>query len=213
MNRFFRMAKKILRAGRKKRPAGDFHLAGAIKKKSPRVEQPFWGWNPQNELCLFETGKWKLFCHSKKGFSLLEVMVAVAILAISLLALINFQGQSMFVVARAEKLTMATFLARQKMAEAVLQIEKEQFQQGVFSEDKSEGGVFEKPYENYKWEWKMRKVDIPVPKAEEGGAMMAMLQMVSNQIKDQVREVKLTVTWEELGKEQSFDVVTHLSKL
>ena len=90
-------------------------------------------------------------------------MVAVAILAISLLALINFQGQSMFIVGRAEKLTLANFLARQKMAEVVLAIEKEQFQQGVFSEDKSESGAFEEPYEDYKWEWKMRKVEIPVP--------------------------------------------------
>ena len=149
----------------------------------------------------------------EKGFSLLEVMVAVAILAISLLALINFQGQSMFIVGRAEKLTLANFLARQKMAEVVLAIEKEQFQQGVFSEDKSESGAFEEPYEDYKWEWKMRKVEIPVPGGEEGGGVMAMLQMVSNQIKDQVREVKLTVTWQELGKEQGFDVVTHLSKM
>ena len=149
----------------------------------------------------------------KKGFSLLEVMVAVAILAMSLLTLINFQGQSMFVVGRAEKLTLGTFLAREKMAEVILQLEKEQKQQGVFSEDKSDEGEFEKPYEDYKWKWSLRKVAIPAPGGGEGSPMMAILTMVTNQIKEFVREVKLTVSWEALGKEQSFDVVTHITKL
>ena len=151
---------------------------------------------------------------SQMGFSLLEVMVAVAILAISLLTLINFQGQAMVVVGRSEKLTLSTFLAREKMAEVLLQIEKEQFQQGSLSEDKSESGAFEKPYENYKWAWQMRKVAIPTPGGGgEGSPMMAMMKMVTDQIKDMVREVKLTISWEELGKEQSFDVVTHITKL
>lgn len=149
---------------------------------------------------------------TSSGFSLLEVMVAVAILAISLLALINFQGQSMFIVGRAEKLTIATFLARQKMAEVILQVEKERFQQGVFPEDKNETGPFEKPYEDFNWEWNIRKVAIPAP-AEEGDVKMAMFKMVADQIKELVREVKLTVSWKELGKEQSFDVVTHIAKL
>ena len=147
------------------------------------------------------------------GFSLLEVMVAVAILAISLLTLVNFQGQSMLVVGRAEKLTLGTFLAREKMAEVILQIEKEQFQQGSLSEDKSENGTFEKPYENFKWSWQMRKVAIPTPGGEEGSPMMAMLKMVTDQIKEMVREVKLTVSWEDLGKEQGFEVVTHVTRL
>ncbi|MDO8527621.1 MAG: prepilin-type N-terminal cleavage/methylation domain-containing protein [Deltaproteobacteria bacterium] len=149
----------------------------------------------------------------KKGFSLLEVMVAVAILAFSLLTLINFQGQSMFVVGRAEKLTLATFLAGEKVAEAINVIEKEQAQQGVFSEDKSDGGTFDKPYDNFKWSWHMRKVEIPVPVSEDASPMMAMVKMVTDQIKDQVRELKVTVSWENLGKEQSFDIVTHLTKI
>ncbi|MBI4125025.1 MAG: prepilin-type N-terminal cleavage/methylation domain-containing protein, partial [Deltaproteobacteria bacterium] len=122
------------------------------------------------------------------GFSLLEVMIAVAILAMALLTLINFQGQTMFRVGRAEKLTQATFLAGEKMAEVMLQIEKEYVQQRVFPDDKSDSGSFEEPFENYKWEWRLRTVEIPVPEGEgeqEGGGMMTgMMQMVANQIKD-----------------------------
>lgn len=157
------------------------------------------------------------------GFSLLEVMVAVAILAVSLLTLLNFQGQTMFRMGRAEKLTQATFLAGEKMAEVMLEIEKEYVQQRVFPDDKSDSGRFEEPFENYRWEWQLRSVEIPVPEGgggEEGGEggggggmMMSMMQMVTSQIKDMVREVKLTVKWEELGKEKSIDVVTHIAKL
>lgn len=165
----------------------------------------------------------------KKGFSLLEVLIAVAILAFSFLTLISFQGQTIFRLSRAEKITQATFLAQQKMAEVLLQIEKEYLQQRVFPDDKSDNGVFEKPFENFKWEWNLRKVDIPAPAGGEegggeggeaggaggagGGMMMAMMQMVTTQLKDLVREVKLTVKWEELGKEKMIDVVTHISKL
>lgn len=148
------------------------------------------------------------------GFSLLEVMVAVAILAIALLGLINFQGQSMFIVGRAEKLTLATFLAREKMGEVLLKIEKDQLEKGVFpEEDEGEEGTFDKPYEKFKWSSKIRKVGIPAPGGEEGSPTMLMFKMVTDQIKDLVREVKLTVSWEELGKEQDFDVVTHVTKL
>lgn len=150
---------------------------------------------------------------NQSGFSLLEVLIAVAILAFAFLALINFQGQSTFRLRRAEQLTQATFLANQKMGEVLLQIEKEYFQQRVFPDDKSDNGIFEKPYEDYQWEWNLRKVDIPTPGGEEGGPMMAMMQMVTNQIKDMVREIKLTVKWEELGKEKSIDVVTHVTRL
>lgn len=149
----------------------------------------------------------------KNGFSLLEVLIAVAILAISFLTLLNFQGQTIFRVGRAEKITEATFLAHEKMGEVLLQFEKEYAQQRVFPEDKSESGSFDKPHEQFEWEWKVRKVEIPTPGGEEGGPMAAMLGAVAVQIKDMIREIKLTIKWEELGKEKKIDIVTHITKL
>jgi len=140
-------------------------------------------------------------------------MVAVAILAISFLALINFQGQSMAVVGRAEHLSLATFLGQQKMAEVVLEIEKS-ISEKLFPDDKSEEGSFEKPFENYHWKWAIRKVELPVPAAGEASSPMEMMfGVVAEQIAQSVRELRLTVSWEELGKEQSYDVVTHFTKL
>ncbi|MDO8493757.1 MAG: prepilin-type N-terminal cleavage/methylation domain-containing protein [Deltaproteobacteria bacterium] len=148
-----------------------------------------------------------------RGFSLLEVMVAVAILSISFMALINFQSQTTFRIVRAENITKATFLAREKMADQILNLEKEMQQQRVFPEDREENGQFEEPYERFSWEWRVRKVEIPMPESDEGGPQIAMLRMVTTNIKNLVREAKLTVKWEELGKERKIEVVTHIGKL
>lgn len=149
----------------------------------------------------------------KKGFSLIEVMVAIAIMAVAFTAILNFQGQALFMVGRGQRITQATFLARQKMGELLLQIEKEYKTQRVFPEDKSESGNFDRPHEKYKWEWTIRKVGIPMPGGEAGAPEAAMFKMVSDQIKNSVREIKLVISWGEGEKERSIDVVTHITKL
>ncbi len=54
---------------------------------------------------------------TEKGFTLLEVMVAIAILAIALTSLLGSQSQSMFAATRADFAFVSSVLARQKMAE------------------------------------------------------------------------------------------------
>lgn len=75
------------------------------------------------------------------GFSLLEVMIALAIMATALLALLSLANRSIGVQDRLQKTTRATLLAQQKMAELEtadqLPLETE--------------GVFEEPFEQYRW--------------------------------------------------------------
>ena len=158
----------------------------------------------------------------------MEVLVAVSIMAISFLAITEYQGQVMSRVRRTQHLTTATFLAREKMAEALLEIQKEFEQQNVFPEDKEESGSFEDPFENYKWIYEVRKVKIPMPKGVDGneeegeasggeeappGMQQVIFRMVNDQVKDAIREVKTKVIWEENGKERHIEVTTHITKL
>ena len=53
----------------------------------------------------------------RKGFTLLEVMIAMAILAISLVAVFRSQSQSVSMAGEARFLTTASLLAQSKMAE------------------------------------------------------------------------------------------------
>src|SRR5690606_3778714 len=69
-------------------------------------------------------------CRVARGFTLLEVMVAMAILAVSLVAIIGINGGTVRSHGYAKRLTIATMLARSKMAD----IETHFFHEGFTSQ-------------------------------------------------------------------------------
>lgn len=147
------------------------------------------------------------------GFTLIEVMVAVSILAISMTVLLSFSGNSMIRSGRAETMTVATMLARQKMAEIEVELDKGS-QKGEFPEEKSEEGQFEEPFDEYKWSMEIKRVELPAPVTGQKGSIQDVVgQQLTKEISNTVRELKLVVSWTELGEEQSIDVVTHIVKM
>ncbi|MDX1775189.1 MAG: prepilin-type N-terminal cleavage/methylation domain-containing protein [Desulfobulbales bacterium] len=104
-----------------------------------------------------------------KGFTLLEVMIAVALLAVALTTLLGSQSQSVSFANSAKFETMAALLAQSKMSEIVLEA-------ASFSSD---GGDFGDDYPGYAWEATMSDVSI------EG---------IEN-ISDYLKQIDLTVTW------------------
>lgn len=151
--------------------------------------------------------------NNKRGFTLLEVMVAVAILAISLSVLLAFQGNTLIASRRQEQMTIATMLARQKMVEIELDLELG-MQAGEFPDERSEDAQFDKPFEDYRWKMTIKKVELPAPvTAEEGSVQDMIAKQLTTEIAKTVREVRLEILWEELGEPQSMEVVTHLVKL
>ena len=147
------------------------------------------------------------------GFTLLEIMVAVAILSISLIALLSFQGNTMLTSGRAEKMTEATMLCRLKMSEIELDLDK-QMKKGEFPDEKTEEGNFDNPFAAYKWKMSIRRINLPAPVTGEEGSIENMVgRQLTEEIGKTVREVRLEILWEEMGEEQSIDVVTHIVKL
>lgn len=150
---------------------------------------------------------------SNKGFTLLEVMIAVAILAVSLMALMNFQSQAILASSRAQRLSVVTLLARQKMGEVLLEIEQG-IPKGEFPDEKEESGVFEgEDFVDYYWSLKIKKVEIPTPELPEGGAelMGQALQMLSEELSKSAREIRLSVGWREYDEEEEgISLVTHI---
>jgi len=104
-----------------------------------------------------------------KGFTLLEVMIAVALIAIALTTLLGSQSQSVSFANSAKFETLAALLAQGKMSEIALQQEALSSESGDFGDD----------YPGYAWEVEVSDVSI------EG---------VDN-ISDYLKQVDLTVTW------------------
>jgi prepilin-type N-terminal cleavage/methylation domain-containing protein len=152
------------------------------------------------------------------GFTLLEVMVAIAILAVSLMAIYSLQSTSLLGSARAQKISVCTQLARLKMDQALIEIEAG-IAKGEFPEEKEEAGTFEEDkYPDYGWRLKIKKVEIPVPPTPEGVSADIMTQvftMVSEQLSQATREVKLTIVWrgEDDEEEEGITLTTHVVKM
>ena len=105
---------------------------------------------------------------SRRGFSLLEVMVALAILTVSLVILAETQSSAVVLTNEAERMITATDLAQLKMTEAMLRIEADGFQlsdvyeEGDFADlgDDALDMEFGSELEDYHWEYAITEIDI-----------------------------------------------------
>jgi general secretion pathway protein I len=106
---------------------------------------------------------------TRRGFSLLEVMVALAILAAGFMVLSEAHGRAALATIDARNVTIGTILARGKMLDVEFEIRKDGF--GDF--DKVIDGDFsEEGQPEYKWRAHIKKIEIPVGKvgeASQGG--------------------------------------------
>jgi general secretion pathway protein I len=119
--------------------------------------------------------------HSK-GFTLLEVMVAVAILAMVLVTLIGLQNRSAQDVILAEHMTTATLLAKRMMTEALVS--------GTKTPAEHEGEFEEEEFKEYTW--KKMVAQIPVP---ETSVM--------------ITEIRVAVLWKEGTRDESVELVSY----
>jgi len=104
-----------------------------------------------------------------KGFTLLEVMIAVALIAIALTTLLVSQSQSVSFANSAKFETMAALLAQSKLSEIEVRPQ---------SELTNDSGDFGDDYPGYAWEVTVSDVSVE-------GYILA----------DYLKQVDLTVTW------------------
>ena len=90
-----------------------------------------------------KTSNSELSASNARGFTLLEVMVAVSIMAMVLVTLMGLQGRTTQDVSIAEHITIATMLAKRTMVDNIM------FKPRLPAEDE---GVFpEEAYKDYTW--------------------------------------------------------------
>lgn len=99
-----------------------------------------------------------------RGATLLEVMVALGIVATAYVALIGTQSASVRLSTYGKQVTVAAFLAQAKMEEWEQKLEKE----GFPDMDEEEGDNFDDlGYPHFSWKIQIKKVELPVGAAFE----------------------------------------------
>lgn len=156
---------------------------------------------------------------NKRGFTLLEILIAVSILATAFSTLLLAQGNGFLASERAERLTQATFLVRQKMVEFEITLE-EDLNRNKFPDEKEEAGTFDEPFEDFRYKQTVKKVEIPLSgggEASENALVAGYLKQVMDEISKSIREVKVVIFWgdKDLPEEeqQQLAVTTHIVKL
>lgn len=95
----------------------------------------------------------------RAGFTLLEVMIAIVILAVGLSSLFTSEAGAVRIAGRARTTTIATLLARCKMGEIEEKIGKEGWPAETI-EDRDEC-CSDGPHDGYKCEWKVERIKLP----------------------------------------------------
>jgi type II secretion system protein I len=120
---------------------------------------------------------------SPAGFTLLEVLISLLIIAIVLITCLRAQNQSIRLYTLSREMTIATILARQKMGE----IEKEAKATG-FPELGEEEGDFAEQFPGFTW-----KKAVSVTPFEEA------------------RRIDLSIVWRDGIRERRVDVVSYIT--
>lgn len=101
----------------------------------------------------------------QEGFTLLEVLVAVAILGLGLTVILSSQTGLFASASRGEHLTAASNLVRCKMSEIELMLDQKGFQ---LTDENDEGACCDDENEGYSCAWKIERVELP-PMPEASG--------------------------------------------
>ncbi|HLG22490.1 MAG TPA: prepilin-type N-terminal cleavage/methylation domain-containing protein [Candidatus Manganitrophaceae bacterium] len=129
----------------------------------------------------------------QRGFTLIEIMVALAVLSIALVVLLGLRNRDLALAAYSRHLTEATLLARQKIGEISLAGfpdlgEREgDFADAAPGYRDLRGMVFGRT--EYRWREEVKQTPYPY---------------------DVVRELSLTVVWSEGGREETARFTTYL---
>jgi prepilin-type N-terminal cleavage/methylation domain-containing protein len=145
------------------------------------------------------------------GFTLIEVMIAVGILAIGIGAILVGENNSLDVTLRAKRMTTVATLAKNAMIDA-----ERELQGKTFDESKTESnGKFEAPYAEYSWERKIKEINFPNLMPPGGGKgkedtvdpnIERIVKISTNYLSKASREISVTIKWTEKGEKQEFNV-------
>lgn len=160
-----------------------------------------------------------------EGFTLLEVIIAMAIMAVAFSAILAVEGGAINASARAKQLNVVAMLAKNQMIDTEYVIEGKKFEEV----EKEKSGTFDAPYQEYRWKRTIKEMKFPNlaggkgKKPDQGNAGSSATggnnrqtelgdmvgKLITNFFSKAMREVTITVTWTRGKGEQSYSVSTY----
>ena len=168
---------------------------------------------------------------SAAGFSLLEVMVSLAILGMALVIVARIVTGNVRATVHSRMTTAATFLARTRIS----MMEQSLLEYGFAEMDGEDRGEFSKEgFPSYRWYSNVERIELPADSTQKvqqaatkstlsnnpmealsgfmGGFMATLMDPIRLGLQESVRKLTVRVKWNEAGKpEQSFEVVSFLT--
>jgi prepilin-type N-terminal cleavage/methylation domain-containing protein len=165
------------------------------------------------------------------GFSLLEVMVSLAILAMALVVLSRVVTTNVSAANHSRLTTAATFLARTRIS----MMEQSLLEYGFAEMDGEDTGDFaQEGFPAFRWYTSVERIELPADSTQKvqqasskatqsnnpmemlsgfmGGFMSTLMEPIRLGLQESVRKLTVRVKWNEPGKlEQSFEVVNFLT--
>ncbi len=160
------------------------------------------------------------------GFTLLEVIIAMAIMVIAFAAILAVEGGAINASARAKQLNVVAMLAKNQMIDTEYLIEGKTFDEV----EKEKEGTFESPYQDFRWKRTVKELQFPkilgglgkpggseskengAGSSSSGGGDTEMADMITKMITSffskALREVTVTVFWKRGKGEQSYALTT-----
>lgn len=152
------------------------------------------------------------------GFTLIEILIAVGILAGSAGILLSQVEMSARLSAKDEALVRAVTLANNKMIEIQGDLQDD-IKKGLLLDEESESGEFDEPFEDYAWTYEIKKIEIPTTESSTEGQsarVAGVMKNISKEISKSVRQLRLSVSWGEHENKDgemepyTFDLTTHI---
>lgn len=163
----------------------------------------------------------------KSGFTFIEVMVAIVIFVVAVLAAVDLARGSVSATRDAREVSVATFLLQGVLTELETKIEID----GEKACEKKKEGKFEAPYEAYTYVTYCNEIDFHIAEAvaktgEDGKEPEAsttevtktdqLKQMIiltaSDYISKAIRELHVEVLWKQGKNPRKVDVTTHVAR-
>ena len=158
----------------------------------------------------------------KRGFTLIEVLMAMAIMTIAVTAILSTPSSSILLGVKIRDINIGGMLAHNLMVESEHLMEGKPF--GELKED--ETGVYPEPFARFKWKREVKEVKFPdfgifagggkdetAQNSGEDDKSRVLGQAVTKFLSEAVRELVVTVSWARGDGELNVRLSTYLVNL